>query len=92
MRDYGAGFESLYVCGGGALNEHLMQRLRVAMPHIEIETTDALGIPVMQVEAAAFAWLAKQCVNRVPLDLQKITGASKDSRFSSRVLGAVYPA
>lgn len=92
MRDYGAGFESLYVCGGGALNDYLMQRLRVAMPHIEIETTDALGIPVMQVEAAAFAWLAKQCVNRVPLDLQKITGASKGSRFSSRVLGAVYPA
>ena len=87
VREYGAGFESLYVCGGGALNNHLMQRLRVAMPHIKIETTDALGIPVMQVEAAAFAWLAKQCVNRTPLNLQKITGA-----HGSRVLGAVYPA
>jgi anhydro-N-acetylmuramic acid kinase len=41
----------------------------------------------MQVEAAAFAWLAKQCANRVPLQLQKITGAR-----GSRVLGAVYPA
>jgi anhydro-N-acetylmuramic acid kinase len=92
LGQYGQGFESLYVCGGGALNDHLMQRLRVAMPNIEIETTDALGIPVMQVEAAAFAWLAKQCVDRTPLDLQKITGASKGSRFSSRVLGAVYPA
>ena len=87
MRDYAVGFESLYVCGGGALNEYLMQRLRLAMPHIEIEATDVLGIPVMQVEAAAFAWLAKQCVDRVPLDLQKITGAR-----GSRVLGAVYPA
>jgi anhydro-N-acetylmuramic acid kinase len=92
MRDYGEGFGSLYVCGGGALNDHLMRRLRAALPDVQVETTDALGIPVMQVEAAAFAWLAKQCVNRVPLDLQKITGASKDSRFSSRVLGAVYPA
>jgi anhydro-N-acetylmuramic acid kinase len=87
MQGYGAGFESLYVCGGGALNDDLMQRLRAAMPYIEIETTDALGISVMQVEATAFAWLAKQCARRVPLDLQKITGA-----HGSRVLGCVYPA
>jgi anhydro-N-acetylmuramic acid kinase len=92
MRDYADGFDAIYVCGGGALNAYLMHRMRLSMPNIAIETTDALGLPVMQVEAAAFAWLAKQCVNRVPLDLQKITGASKDSRFSSRVLGAVYPA
>jgi len=87
MREHGAVFKSLYVCGGGALNDDLMRRLRLAMPHIDIEATDELGIPVMQVEAAAFAWLAKQCVRRVPLDLQKITGAR-----GSRVLGAVYPA
>lgn len=87
MREYGADFESLYVCGGGALNDDLMQRLRVAMPHIDIEVTDELGIPVMQVEAAAFAWLAKQCVHRKSLDIQKITGA-----HGSRVLGCVYPA
>jgi anhydro-N-acetylmuramic acid kinase len=92
LGQYGQGFHQLYVCGGGALNDHLMQRLQAAMPRINIATTDALGIPVMQVEAAAFAWLAKQCVERVPLQLQKITGAKNDSRFGSRVLGAVYPA
>jgi len=89
---YAPSFEALYVCGGGALNHFLMRRLQTLLPTVQIQTTDVLDIPVMQVEAAAFAWLAKQCVNRVPLDLQKITGASKDSRFSSRVLGAVYPA
>jgi anhydro-N-acetylmuramic acid kinase len=88
----GHAFRALYVCGGGALNDHLMQRLRGTLPQMAIETTDALGIPVMQVEAAAFAWLAKQCVNRVPLQLQKITGVKNDSRFCSRVLGAVYSA
>ncbi len=92
LSQYGQGFIELYVCGGGALNAHLMQCLHEAMPNIEIDTTDALGIPVMQVEAAAFAWLAKQCVNRKSLNLQKITGAKNDSRFSSRVLGAIYPA
>jgi anhydro-N-acetylmuramic acid kinase len=89
---YAPSFEALYVCGGGALNHYLMRRLQALLPKVHIQTTDVLDIPVMQVEAAAFAWLAKQCVNRVPLDLQKITGASKGSRFSSRVLGAVYPA
>jgi len=87
LDQYAHGFAAVYVCGGGALNDHLMQRLRVVMPEIEIETTDALGIPVMQVEAAAFAWLAKQCIERTPLALEKITGAR-----GSRVLGAVYPA
>jgi anhydro-N-acetylmuramic acid kinase len=87
LNQYGQDFAELYVCGGGALNDDLMRRLRVAMPHIDIETTDALGIPVMQVEAAAFAWLAKQCIKREPLLLEKITGAR-----GSRVLGCVYPA
>jgi anhydro-N-acetylmuramic acid kinase len=82
-----AGFESLYVCGGGALNLELMRLLQAALPQMQVQTTDALGIPVMQVEAAAFAWLAKQCVERHPLALEAITGAR-----GSRVLGAIYPA
>jgi anhydro-N-acetylmuramic acid kinase len=87
LAQYAQGFTRLYVCGGGALNDYLLKRLRLVMPHVAIETTDSLGIPVMQVEAAAFAWLAKQCIERVPLTLEKITGAR-----GSRVLGAVYPA
>jgi anhydro-N-acetylmuramic acid kinase len=83
--------EIVYVCGGGALNHYLMARLyamlNIHLPNASLSTTDALGIPVMQVEAAAFAWLAKQCVERIPLPLQKITGAR-----GSRILGAVYPA
>jgi anhydro-N-acetylmuramic acid kinase len=88
LNQYGQGFAELYVCGGGALNDDLMRRLLAVMPTMQIETTDALGIPVMQVEAAAFAWLAKQCIERKPLQLEKITGAKNDSR----VLGAIYPA
>jgi anhydro-N-acetylmuramic acid kinase len=87
LAQYAQDFTRLYVCGGGALNDYLLKRLRLVMPHVAIETTDSLGIPVMQVEAAAFAWLAKQCMERVPLTLEKITGAR-----GSRVLGAVYPA
>lgn len=84
---HAAGFEAVFVCGGGALNRELMRLLQGFLPQMQVQTTDALGIPVMQVEAAAFAWLAKQCIERQPLLLEKITGAR-----GSRVLGAVYPA
>ncbi len=80
-------FTKVYVCGGGALNDDLMRRLQVAAPDAELANTDVLGLPAMQVEAAAFAWLAKQCVNRTPLAVEKITGAR-----GSRVLGCIYPA
>jgi anhydro-N-acetylmuramic acid kinase len=49
--------------------------------------TDAWGLPVMQVEAAAFAWLAHQTLRGEPANLPKATGAQ-----GARVLGAIYPA
>jgi anhydro-N-acetylmuramic acid kinase len=45
------------------------------------------GLPPLQVEAAAFAWLARKTVRREKLDLQSTTGAR-----GARVLGCVYPA
>ncbi|NJS36971.1 MAG: anhydro-N-acetylmuramic acid kinase, partial [Brachymonas sp.] len=45
------------------------------------------GLPPQEVEATAFAWLAKQCVERVALPLTSVTGAR-----GSRVLGGIYPA
>jgi anhydro-N-acetylmuramic acid kinase len=49
--------------------------------------TDALGLPALQVEAAAFAWLARETVRGRTGSLQSVTGAQ-----GARVLGAVYPA
>jgi anhydro-N-acetylmuramic acid kinase len=45
------------------------------------------GLPPLQVEATAFAWLARKTVRREPLELKSITGAR-----GARVLGCVYPA
>lgn len=77
---------TLAVCGGGALNTHLMQRIQTACPDLQVVPTDALGLPALQVEAAAFAWLARQTLHNAPGNLPSVTGAT-----GLRVLGAVVP-
>lgn len=79
--------KSLLVCGGGALNTHLMARLQGLLPDAAVQPTDAAGLPPLQVEATAFAWLARKAVLREFLELQSTTGAR-----GARVLGAVWPA
>ena len=77
----------LLVCGGGALNAHLMQRLAAALPGVTVAPTDERGLPAMQVEASAFAWLARQHLEQRPGNLASATGAR-----GPRVLGARFPA
>ena len=76
----------LIVCGGGAFNTHLMGRLRAGLPGVAVESSEAHGLPPLQVEAAAFAWLARQAIWRETGSLESVTGAR-----GARVLGAVYP-
>ena len=78
---------SLIVCGGGALNGHLMRRLQALLPGCSVSTSDAWGLPVLEVEAAAFAWLARKAIRRETASLKSVTGA-----LGARVLGAIYPA
>lgn len=84
---YGKESSSLIVCGGGAFNTHLLARLQAGLPGVRVSTSDAHGLPPLQVEAAAFAWLARQLTLRKPGNLPSVTGGR-----GLRVLGAVYPA
>ena len=77
----------LLVCGGGALNTHLMKRMQVALPHCRVVSTGEFGLPPLQVEASAFAWLAQQTLDGVPASVKSVTGAR-----GARILGAIYPA
>ncbi|TDP62722.1 anhydro-N-acetylmuramic acid kinase [Roseateles toxinivorans] len=77
----------LLVCGGGVFNSTLMDRLQARLPTLQVLSTDQRGLPAMQVEAAAFAWLARQFNLRAPGNLPQVTGAT-----GPRVLGALYPA
>ncbi len=84
---HGAGSTRLIVCGGGALNSYLMQRLQARLPHLTVVSSEQAGLPALQVEAAAFAWLARKAVLRQTASLKSVTGAQ-----GARVLGAIYPA
>ena len=77
----------LYVCGGGAHNGALMQRIEARLPSLRVTTTTALGIDPDWVEALAFAWLARQTLHHAAGNLPSVTGAR-----GARVLGAIYPA
>jgi len=78
---------ALIVCGGGALNAHLLQRLQAQLPTHHVASSAYWGLPPLEVEATAFAWLARRMVRRETGSLKSVTGAC-----SARVLGALYPA
>ena len=77
----------LLVCGGGAFNDTLITRLKALLPGLAILSTEAEGLPALEVEAAAFAWLAHMHVHRRTANEPAVTGAT-----GLRVLGACYPA
>lgn len=82
-----AGADEILVCGGGVRNAALMNRLAEQMAPARTRATDAAGIAAEQVEAAAFAWLAKRAMEGRPGNVPEATGAR-----GPRVLGAIYPA
>jgi anhydro-N-acetylmuramic acid kinase len=83
---YSPNCAELLVCGGGALNHFLMQRIRDQLPPtLHVRSTAELGLPVDQVEALAFAWLARARVRREAGNLPAVTGAA-----GPRILGAVF--
>jgi anhydro-N-acetylmuramic acid kinase len=79
--------QRLLACGGGARNTHVMARLAALLPQVRVGSTAEAGLPVDQVEATAFAWLAHRHVERRPGNLPAVTGARHPC-----VLGALYPA
>lgn len=79
------GSRQALVCGGGARNLHLMERLQALAPSVRFETTAAHGLPAEWVEAAAFAWLARRRILGEPGNLPAVTGAQ-----CATPLGGIY--
>jgi anhydro-N-acetylmuramic acid kinase len=77
------GYE-LVVCGGGARNGDLLDRLRRLSGQV-VTTTDQHGIAAEWIEAAAFAWLAFARLRGIAGNVPTVTGARQ-----SAILGGVY--
>jgi len=75
---------ALYVCGGGARNAWLMQRLQRQLPNLLVADTSALGLDPQWVEAVAFAWLARQNLLGLPGNLPSVTRARSAAVLGSR--------
>jgi anhydro-N-acetylmuramic acid kinase len=78
--------EEVFLCGGGARNGELVRRLAARLRGRRLADSSELGLPPHQVEATAFAWLARQLCHRAPGNVPAATGAA-----GPRVLGALYP-
>jgi len=79
--------QELLVCGGGARNLALMDRLATLLPGCTVSSTAEHGVPADWMEAMAFAWLAHCCLEGIAANRPSVTGAR-----GLRVLGAIYPA
>lgn len=81
------GAQEIYLCGGGAHNSTLLNRLAALLPNCTVQTTNVLGVNSDFLEAIAFAWLAQQNLLGIPANLPIVTGAAHPC-----ILGAIYPA
>lgn len=68
---------ALAVCGGGASNSFLMERLAAICPASSPVTTEAWGVHPDWVEAAGFALLARARLLGRPGNVPAVTGASR---------------
>lgn len=80
-----AGVMEVFVCGGGARNPVLMRALAERLPGASVQTTAALGVDPVWVEAMAFAWLAARRVRGEPGNCPAVTGARR-----AAVLGGLW--
>ena len=86
IRNWGGNIEESVLCGGGALNGGLVAELRSLLP-CAVSLSSDHGVGVQQMEAVAFAWLARAYMQGTPGNLAAVTGA-----HGERVLGCLYPA
>ncbi len=75
----------LLVCGGGAQNPLLMERIQSLLPNWKVAPTISKGVDSDYMEAMAFAWLAQRRVHNLPSNLPAVTGACRPAS-----LGVIY--
>jgi len=84
IQDRHLDLEKVFICGGGAYNKTLIERITHLIPS-DVGLTDELGLAVDWVEATAFAWMAKQTLNQKTTNEPNVTGAQRKA-----ILGGIY--
>ena len=69
--------DRVLLCGGGVHNTYLVERIQQHMGACPVESTENYGVHPDWVEAIAFAWLARRCIENKPGNLPAVTGARK---------------
>ena len=69
------------LCGGGAKNSFLVERIKALMPNVEV----AIAQNADEIEGMTFAWLAYKRIHKEVVNLKDVTGASNNT-----ILGAIY--
>lgn len=77
--------DQVFVCGGGAHNRAILQRLAANLG-CSVTSTSQLGVSPDDVESMAFAWLAWTTLEARAGNLPSVTGASKP-----KLLGCIWP-
>ncbi len=73
--------DMVLLCGGGAKNSFLIERIRAMMPNVEVLVAKQGDM----LEAMMIAWLAYKRLHKEPVDLKDITGAGVNA-----ILGGLY--
>lgn len=73
--------KTLLICGGGAKNTFLLERLAIHLPELEIRIAPHAD----DIEAMTFAWLAYKRIHLEEVALKEVTGARKNT-----LLGGLY--
>ena len=77
--------KTVLICGGGAKNSYLIEKIQLELPNIEVNTTDSYGVSSDNMEAMIFAWFAYKRLQNENIDLKTVTGAKKNT-----ILGGIY--
>ena len=74
INQYAVDCDEVYLCGGGAHNTTLFNRIQTLL-RVPLASTEKLGLHPDWIEALTFAWLAKQRLDEKPANLPSVTGA-----------------
>lgn len=85
IKEYAPETDDIILCGGGARNPLVRQRIQEHSGQKEILSTQSLGVDPDWVEAIAFAWLAKQTMEGKTGNLPDVSGAKGE-----RILGSIH--